>query len=87
MSGSAATTILPPTPTRASLSQSVAVAWNLFSLITEDGSVWTVGGPGARPVLEARGLASGRLVMEVSEMSLPCTVQSVESLRWELPLC
>lgn len=34
------------------------LGWNLFSLITEDGRVWTVGGLGARPVQEALELAS-----------------------------
>lgn len=37
----------------------------LCSLVTEDGSVRTVGGPEAWPVRETRGLASGRAVTEV----------------------
>lgn len=38
------------------MSQSVNLA--LFSLVTEDGSLWIAGSPGARPVQEAPVLAS-----------------------------
>lgn len=43
-------------PGGAPLSQSVNLA--LFSLVTEDGSLWIVGSPGARPAQEAPVLAS-----------------------------